>query len=253
MKSTATSKEIREVLRFKVFSILVLVVSLLAASTASAQTPPTASFLARMDYAVGADPQGIVVGDLRSNGSLDVVTVGYGGDVSVLLNKGDGTFEPAVHYPAPAPSNIVQLGDFNCDGKPDILVATPSTPFSIASVSVFLGNGDGTFQAPKLTTIANSNRLCLAVGDFNGDGKLDLAFPVAVAQFGDSAMNVMLGMATAPSKRRLPRILAPSQLRLILTCRPWISTAMENWTLCRGQVQRFLCSSARAMAPSSNR
>jgi FG-GAP-like repeat/Abnormal spindle-like microcephaly-assoc'd, ASPM-SPD-2-Hydin len=160
-----------------------------------AQTPPPVSFVARMDYAVSSSPQSIAVGDLRADGNLDVVTVGSAGDVSVLLNKGDGTFQPSVEYSAPANNLIiVQLSDFNGDGKPDILVAAEdANTAAIDSVSVFLGNGDGTFQAPKLTTISNSNCRCIAVGDFNGDGKSDLAIPVLVPQLGESAVTVMVG------------------------------------------------------------
>jgi FG-GAP-like repeat/HYDIN/CFA65/VesB-like, Ig-like domain/Abnormal spindle-like microcephaly-assoc'd, ASPM-SPD-2-Hydin len=158
------------------------------------QTPPPVSFIARRDYAVGSSPQGIVVGDLNSDGNPDLVTVSYDGNVSVLLGNADGTFQPPVNYPTPSNSIIVQLGDFDGDGKLDIFVATQSTTsVSIVSVSVLLGNGDGTFQAQKLTNISNSNCRCVAVGDFNGDTKLDLAIPVSVPQQGDSAMTVMLG------------------------------------------------------------
>ncbi len=161
-------------------------------------TPPKVSFLARMDYAVGSNPQGIAVGDLRSDGNLDLVTVSdatTSGSVSVLLGNADGTFQPAVNYPVPANSIIVKLGDFNGDGKLDILVASrsASAPSGIVSVSVLLGNGDGTFQAQKVTTIATSNCLCLAVGNFHGDGTLDIALPVSVPQIGDSALAVMRG------------------------------------------------------------
>jgi hypothetical protein len=163
--------------------------------TASGQTPPKPSFVARTDYAVGSSPQGIAVGDLNSDGNLDLVTLGYNGSVSVLLGNADGTFQPAVEYSVPVNSIIVQLGDFNGDGNLDIFVATQSTTaVAIASVSVLLGNGDGTFQAQKVTDIAsNSNCRCLVAGDFNGDGKWDVAIPVTVPQQGDSAMTVILG------------------------------------------------------------
>jgi len=164
---------------------------LFALAVSLGQTPPKVSFVGRMDYAVG-NAQGIVVGDLNSDGNLDLVTVNSG-SVPVLLGNADGTFQPAVNYTVPSNSIIVQLGDFNGDGKLDILVASRSTSVPIVSVSVLLGNGDGTFQAQKVTNVANSSCQCLAIGDFNGDSKLDVALPVSLPQLGESALAVMLG------------------------------------------------------------
>src|SRR5262245_25727626 len=64
----------------------------------------------------------------------------------------------------------VAVGDFNGDGKPDLVVANGGT----ANVSVLLGNGDGTFQSGG-NVGGLSGPSSVAVGDFNGDGKRDLA------------------------------------------------------------------------------
>ena len=75
------------------------------------------------------------------------------------------SFSPAVDYPVgPNPLAIV-AADFNADGRLDLATAN-------SSLSVMLGNADGTFQAAQTTDPGGGS---LAVGDFNDDGKLDLA------------------------------------------------------------------------------
>ncbi len=137
---------------------VVLVASIVATSVA--QTPPTVSFVARMDFAVGQDPRAIATGDLDSDGKVDLVTANYGSnDVSVLLGNGDGTFKPAVSYPVDVAPFLVMVADLNGDGKLDILTANQGNSSSclVCSVSILLGNGDGTFQSQKLT---NTTRAC---------------------------------------------------------------------------------------------
>ena len=68
------------------------------------------------------------------------------------------------------------VGDFNGDAKPDLaVISSGSISYDPGSVSVFLGNGDGTFQAPEGFGTNSRRAGAVAVGDFNGDGKLDLA------------------------------------------------------------------------------
>jgi hypothetical protein len=105
--------------------------------------------------------------------------------VSVLLGKGDGTFAPHVDYPVGSAPSGIAVGDFNGDGKLDIVVVYG---FNDARVGVLLGNGDGTFQEPFKSTVAGVQGGSIAVGDFNGDGKLD----VAVSDNG-SGVDIMLG------------------------------------------------------------
>ena len=66
-------------------------------------------------------------------------------------------------------------GDFNGDGQLDLAVS------SAAGVQILLGNGDGTFQPPRVTYAVGYYPGFIVAGDFNGDGKLD----VAVADLGD--------------------------------------------------------------------
>ena len=93
-------------------------------------------------------------------------------DVSVLLGTGDGTFQAAVAFPAGRYPLSVAVGDLNGDGMPDLAVANDWS----SDVLVLRGTGDGTFQAAVDVPLpAGSNPSSVAVGDFNGDGKPDLA------------------------------------------------------------------------------
>ena len=84
----------------------------------------------------------------------------------------------------------ISIGDFNGDGKSDIALISRIS----SSVSVLLGNGDGTFQIPKSTNISTGQLAdSLAIGDFNGDGKLDIATTVSLPQIGLRAVAVLLG------------------------------------------------------------
>jgi len=149
------------------------------------------SFLASRNYGVGQNPFGIAVGDFNGDGKSDLATANEGSNnVSVLINSGNGTYRPATNFSAGSDPVCILVGDFNGDGKLDIVVLNrvPST------LSVLLGNGDGTFQTEKTTAISTGNLPdSLAIGDFNGDGKLDVAVTVSLAQIGQRAVAVLLG------------------------------------------------------------
>ena len=130
-------------------------------------------FSAHVDYPVDFNPVWMIGADVNMDGKLDLVTVNAGDDsVSILLGKGDGTFLPAVTYPVTPGANPYEVaaGDFNRDGKLDLAV----TGFYTNTVSILIGNGDGTFQ-PHVDYPTSLFPDDVAVGDFNADGVLDLA------------------------------------------------------------------------------
>jgi hypothetical protein len=127
-------------------------------------------------YPVSAIPSSIAVADFRGIGKHDLAVACAGGaGVYVLLGNGDGTFQQAVAYDVYEAEWVV-ASDLNGDGKLDLAVANffVSQSPSAAAVSTLLGNGDGTFQ-PAFTYPAGKTNTFLAVADFNGDKKPDLA------------------------------------------------------------------------------
>jgi hypothetical protein len=134
-------------------------------------TPGT--FQEATNYSVGAAPYWVTVGDFNGDGYLDLAVANEAdGTVSVLLNNpaDPGQFLPMNTYSANSEPFSVTVGDFNGDGKLDLVVSNDAS----SAVSVLLGNGDGSFQPPA-TYAAGTSPDSIAVGDFNGDGKPDMA------------------------------------------------------------------------------
>ncbi len=130
--------------------------------------------------------------DLNGDDKLDVVAASSSdGQFSVLLGNGAGGFEPGATssvFAVPfTDASGVLVADLNGDGKPDVVVAAVTYLQSPGStISVFAGNGDGTFQPAVHYNPVPSLILTLAAGDFNGDGLTDLVL-------GGPPLGVILG------------------------------------------------------------
>jgi subtilisin-like proprotein convertase family protein len=127
-------------------------------------------------FAVGSFPQSVAVGDFNGDGKLDLTTANYNSNnVTVLLGNGSGGFSPASGSPFAVGTYplSVAVGDFNSDGKPDLTTANASVGTS--TVTVLMGNGLGGFSPASGSPFSvGSGPRSVAVGDFNGDGRLDL-------------------------------------------------------------------------------
>jgi hypothetical protein len=113
-------------------------------------------------------PTSVVNGDINGDNHIDVIAVNrYDDSLSLLIGNGEGSFSEKQHITVGDEPTRAVLEDINGDGDVDLVVANSGSD----DISVILGNGDGTFQDQQRFAGGGDR---LAVGDMNGDGKLDI-------------------------------------------------------------------------------
>ena len=128
-------------------------------------------------YSTGSasEPRACAVDDLNGDGWMDVVVANFADNsIAIFLGNGDGTFQTEVLIPTGDGTmpHAVVIGYINKDAQLDIAVAHYYTN----EVGIFLGRGDGTFQAQKMSAAGfASSPVALVLGDFNRDNWLDIA------------------------------------------------------------------------------
>ncbi|MBI1731091.1 VCBS repeat-containing protein [Candidatus Acetothermia bacterium] len=120
-------------------------------------------------------PKALATGDLNKDGRADLIVANCGSEISVLLGNGDGTFEPAVGYSAGTTASGlvgVAVGDFNKDGKLDVLKWHQKDGL----IYLLLGDGTGKLGVAAFFEVRAGccNLKDVAIGDFNSDGNLDV-------------------------------------------------------------------------------
>ena len=161
--------------RIAVPVVLVSFALILSQISASAQS---ATFT-RTDYPILGNNH--IVADLNGDGIPDLAGTGLN-SASVMLGNGDGTFRPKVNYPAGGQTQDLAAGDFNGDGRVDLVVSLNDLRFSL---SLLTGNGDGTFNAPVNfeNTAAQEDSPAVVATDLDNDGRLDVVLAHAIACF----------------------------------------------------------------------
>lgn len=164
------------------------------------------AFTASAAYTVGNAPDSISLAKFTSGANVDIMTANKSGrNVSVLLGNGDGTFQAAKNTPAGYVPYSAIPRDIDGDGRMDVVVCDNMGQAS--GINVLKGNGDGTFQK-AVYYVGGKSPIAVAVGDFNGDGRPD----VATANTGTQDVSLFLNAGSATFAA--PATLAPGVTHL---------------------------------------
>jgi hypothetical protein len=140
-------------------------------------------------YPAVRPPGPLTFADVNGDGYRDVIVADSGG-IEVMPGNGDGTLGTAQVFSASGALSSISVADFNGDGRPDVAAANGSS----GAVSLFMGNGDATFQGERMVFLGGGLTPLSAVsGDFNGDGAADLIVAYRSADFTQGGLAVLLG------------------------------------------------------------
>jgi hypothetical protein len=152
----------------------------------------------KAEIAVGAGTIGLAIQDVNRDGYSDLVAVGQPSGtgtaiLSVRTGNGKGIFTGTTVTSLSSYVNAMAVQDVNADGNPDLLLAKSSNSYNgRGSVSIQLGDGQGSFSSSKTVSV-NKNPTQIILGDFNRDGKIDLATAGRTSATTYSTVSVRIG------------------------------------------------------------
>jgi hypothetical protein len=148
-------------------------------------TSPTVTFAPPVNLPSGVNPQFLLTGDFNGDGKPDIavtsrLTNPFRGVLGIFLNTSTGpgsvSFSARVDFPLPASGTPIAVADFDGDGKVDIATTNTAGLTIMRNITPIGGATPQFSTSTVLTTTQNTVITMLAVADFNGDGKPDLAY-----------------------------------------------------------------------------
>ena len=177
------------------------------------------TFQPHIEYTTGDEPAQIVTGDFNDDGELDVATINACGDdpncgptssatVSILAGNGDGTFQTKIDFPAGSAASQLVAGDFNNDGKGDLVSASgmlsvllQTTATLSSGALVFAGQGVGSGSTPQTVTLTNTATTPLSINDIGltGSNPDDYSFTSTCGNVVESGASCTISVTFTPT------------------------------------------------------
>jgi len=167
------------------------------------------SFEPKIDFTTGDSPFGIATGDLDGDGKPDIAVINYrGGQLSIYKNlstPGNILLATKVDFTIPDFGHDVWIADVDSDGKQDLTITTSLAGMTVLRNTTITGVINASSFAPGITFATGPNPNPFALGDMDGDGKLDAAIPNANA----FSVSLLRNTSTSGTISFAPQVLLP--------------------------------------------